>query len=292
MVTEFFMGKGSITTPRELFVYECWGPRAPQKEPCFNEYLGLWPEPPFYYLFADRQVLSQVGEWVLTQPGWFLRDTYRLDYDAWQQGGLEPCTVGSFHLVKEGGAALPGDAGTVIHLRPGLVFGSGLHPTTQACLQLIDDYRGDFRDAKVIDLGTGTGVLTIACARLGASLVVAVDCNPMAIRETRVNIRLNAVEPAAQPVMALGIKAFSGDADWLIMNLEYPVLRQLLREEEWSRYPAVLLSGFMSSQWDQVQRLIPHSFRLGRWLDWRGWCAVVLRNGTGQPREKAKIIPG
>jgi ribosomal protein L11 methyltransferase len=187
---------------------------------------------------------------------------------------------------------LPGDAGTVIHLQPGLVFGSGLHPTTQACLQLIDDCRGEFRAAKVIDLGTGSGVLTIACARLGASLVVAVDCNPMAIRETRVNIRLNAVEPVAQPVMALGLKAFSGGADWLIMNLEYPVLCQVLREEEWSGYPAVLLSGFMSSQWDQVQWLIPHSSRLERWLEWRGWCAVVLRNGTGQPRENAKIIPG
>jgi ribosomal protein L11 methyltransferase len=279
-------------SPRELFVYECWGPRATLGEPCFEGYLGLWPEPPFYYLFADRQVLSQVTEWVLAQSGWTLRDTYRLDYEQWQQITLEPCRVGSFTIQREDGTDSGGAAGDVIRLRPGLVFGTGLHPTTQACLQLIDDSRNEFRAAKVIDLGTGTGVLAIACARLGASLVLAADCNPMAVRETSVNIRLNEVQGVVQAMVALGLGAFAPGADWLLMNLEYPVLFQILQEEAWTRYPAVLLSGFMPSQWEYLRRFIPRTFQLVRRLERHGWCAVLLRSGTEHHVENAAIIPG
>ncbi len=278
-------------TPRELFVYECWGARTLQGEPGFEGYLGLWPEPPFYYLFADRQVLSQVEEWVRVQPGWELRNTYRLDYEQWQQGGLEPCRVGSFHIAKDGREVSCQDSDTIIRLHPGLVFGSGLHPTTQACLLLIERFHSELSGARVIDLGTGTGILAIACARLGASTVVAIDSNPMATRETLLNIRLNHLERVVHPVLASGLDSLNSCPEWIVMNIEYPVLCQVLQEGAWSRYSHVLMSGFMASQWCDVRRLITRSHQLLDQLECQGWCAVALQNGTEHLRENAEIIP-
>ncbi len=288
---EIAMGKNQ-STPSELHVYECWGNQPPRTEPCFEGYLGLWPETPFYYLFADRQVLSLVTDWVQEQPGWSLRGRYLLDYDQWQQGGSESLEVGSLRIVKGVPVEDSGDPDKTIVLHPGLVFGSGLHPSTQACLLVIDRYQYQLRGARVIDLGTGTGVLAITCAKLGAAGVVAVDCNPMAVRETRTNISLNGLESLIQPVLALGLGAFKGHMDWLIMNLEYPVLTQLLQEGPWSRYPTVLLSGFLPARWQELQRFIPPFYFLDYWLDWQGWCAALLRNSSSGVCEKPEIISG
>jgi ribosomal protein L11 methyltransferase len=278
--------------PTELHVYECRGNEPPQIEPSFEGYLGLWPEPPFYYLFADRQVLSLVTDWVLEQPGWSIRDQYLLEYDQWQESGNESMEIGSLRIVKGVSADNISSPGKTIVLNPGLVFGNGLHPSTQACLLMIDRYRHQLSGAKVMDLGTGTGVLAIACAKLGAAGVVAVDCNPMAIRETRANVRLNGLESLIHPVLALGLGAFKGHMDWLIMNLEYPVLTQLLQEGPWHRYSTVLLSGFLPAWWHELQRFIPPLYCLEHWLDWQGWCAALLRNPSGGASEKPEVISG
>lgn len=276
----------------ELYVYECRGNQPPQTEPRFEGYLGLWPEPPFYYLFADRQVLSQVNDWVLEQPGWSVRDQYLLDYDQWQQGGMESCEIGSFRILKHGSLDISPDLGRTIWLQPGLVFGSGLHPTTQACLLAIDRYQHQLRGAKVIDLGTGSGVLALACARLGAAGVLAVDCNPMAVRETTINIGLNRLGHRIQPVRAMGLGAFRTSLDWLIMNLEFPVLLQLLTEESWRGYPNVLLSGFMPAMWAELQRFVPPRYALNCRIDRHGWCAVLLQSPASGACEKPGIVSG
>jgi hypothetical protein len=93
-------------------------------------------------------------------------------------------------------------------------------------------------------------------------------------------------------MVALGLGAFAPGADWLLMNLEYPVLFQILQEEAWTRYPSVLLSGFMPSQWGNLRRFIPRTFQLVRRLERLGWCAVLLRSGTEHHVENAAIIPG
>ncbi len=75
----------------------------------------------------------------------------------------------------------------VIELDPGLAFGTGYHPTTYTCLEAIDKLI--FEGAKVLDLGTGSGILSIAAAHLGASGVVAMDIDSQAVRAARQNFR-------------------------------------------------------------------------------------------------------
>jgi len=80
----------------------------------------------------------------------------------------------------------------VIEMDPGMAFGSGSHATTRLCLVLLEEYlhSGD----TVLDLGSGSGILAIAAARLGAARVLALDIDPEAVRVTRENVQRNGLE--------------------------------------------------------------------------------------------------
>jgi ribosomal protein L11 methyltransferase len=80
----------------------------------------------------------------------------------------------------------------VIALDPGMAFGSGLHPTTRLCLEALEDQVRP--GTTLLDVGTGSGILAIAAARLGASRVLALDTDPLAVRVARENVALNRVE--------------------------------------------------------------------------------------------------
>ena len=81
----------------------------------------------------------------------------------------------------------------VLALDPGMAFGTGLHPTTRLCLAAVESLadRGDLADARVLDVGCGSGILAIAAARLGARTAFGVDIDPIAVEATTSNARRN-----------------------------------------------------------------------------------------------------
>jgi len=107
---------------------------------------------------------------------------------------------------------------------PGSAFGTGTHETTQLCLGFLETLAHDASLGTVLDLGTGTGLLSIAAVRLGADRVVAVDIDPEAVRSARHHCRLNAVE--VHVMQGDGGKALApGSFDLVLANL---TTRQLL----------------------------------------------------------------
>ncbi|MBX3069595.1 MAG: 50S ribosomal protein L11 methyltransferase [Thermomicrobiales bacterium] len=86
--------------------------------------------------------------------------------------------------------ATPGDL--VITLDPGMAFGTGTHPTTRLCLQLLESM--PVAGKRVLDAGTGTGVLALGAVLLGADAVTAVDIDQVAVRQSGENVALNGLE--------------------------------------------------------------------------------------------------
>lgn len=85
----------------------------------------------------------------------------------------------------------PGDDDIVVLLDPGMAFGTGTHPTTQTALRLLETLELDGRT--VFDVGTGSGIIAIAAAKLGARKVDGVDIDPVSVRQAQTNIDLNGV---------------------------------------------------------------------------------------------------
>jgi len=90
----------------------------------------------------------------------------------------------------------PGDV--VLRLDPGMAFGTGLHPTTRMCCQALEDLLQP--GAQVLDVGTGSGILAIAAARLGARHVLAMDIAEESVKAARENVALNGVSDVVQVI--------------------------------------------------------------------------------------------
>jgi ribosomal protein L11 methyltransferase len=88
----------------------------------------------------------------------------------------------------------PGDV--VLRLDPGMAFGTGLHPTTQLCVALLERYLRP--GCRALDLGCGSGILAITAAKLGAETVLALDTDPIAVKATRENVERNGVAELVQ----------------------------------------------------------------------------------------------
>jgi ribosomal protein L11 methyltransferase len=122
--------------------------------------------------------------------------------------------------------ALTGDV--VLALDPGMAFGTGLHPTTQLCLGALEHLagRGILAGARVLDVGSGSGILSIAAAKLGAREVLAVDTDPIAVDATTANVATNglaAVIHASQGSVPTG----DGPFDVVCANLIGTLLVEL-----------------------------------------------------------------
>ena len=111
---------------------------------------------------------------------------------------FKPVRIGERLVIKptwEEYRELPGDL--VIQIDPGMAFGTGAHPTTRMCLESLEricfNENGGKLPEAVLDVGTGSGVLSIAAALMGATIIDAVDIDPEAVRVTRENLELNKV---------------------------------------------------------------------------------------------------
>ena len=112
--------------------------------------------------------------------------------EAWK-AHFEPITVGERLLIKPSWIEMmPPPGRIVIDLDPGMAFGTGLHPSTQLCLRACEWAIG--RDYKALDLGTGSGILAIAAAKLGARRVIARDIDEVAVKVAQENVERNGVQ--------------------------------------------------------------------------------------------------
>jgi ribosomal protein L11 methyltransferase len=118
-----------------------------------------------------------------------------------------------------------GDASVTVIIEPGMAFGTGDHPTTQMCLAELDRVLAKRPGASVLDVGCGSGVLSIAARQLGAGRVVGNDIDPIAVRVARENAAINGV-PEIE-ITERPLERIDGTFDVVVANLFSGVLCQL-----------------------------------------------------------------
>lgn len=150
----------------------------------------------------------------------------------------------------------PHQSGRVaVVIDPGPAFGTGHHPTTQMCLEAVERYLRP--GMRVLDLGTGSGILAIAAARLGAGRVVALDTDPAAVKATLSNSRANRVlgRVSVRPGSLDGrLRPF----DLLLANISGQAIMELARPLSRAARPGavVAVSGFLSESLNAVERAL------------------------------------
>ncbi|QPF83270.1 50S ribosomal protein L11 methyltransferase [Bradyrhizobium genosp. L] len=171
-----------------------------------------------------------------------------------------------------------------IEIEAALAFGTGHHGTTRGCLLLLDHVLKAYQPRRVLDLGTGTGVLAIAAAKALHGKVLASDIDPPSVRVAAENARLNETSPLVDVIRATGFAAprFAADGpfDLVLANILANPLRQLAgpMARHLASSAQVILSGLLTHQAPAViaayraRGLVPL-----RHLKIEGWSSLLLR---------------
>lgn len=143
--------------------------------------------------------------------------------------------------------------GKEIVLDPGLAFGTGTHATTSMCLTLMDRHIGSPPPSRLLDVGTGTGILAIAAAFLGVGEILAVDVDPVSIRVARENIKANGVEKSVTVVEG-SIDRAEGAYDMITANLYSSLLTSMADPLSRALAPGGMLiaTGIMEGEKEEV----------------------------------------
>lgn len=166
----------------------------------------------------------------------------------------------------------------VLALDPGMAFGTGLHPTTRLCLVALEALadRGSVRDAHVLDVGCGSGILAIAACRLGAASGLGVDLDPIAVEATVANARRNRLTRRIRAVLG-SIPTGEPPVDLVLANLIASVLVSLAADLATSlrRGGSLLASGiFIDREAEVVAALASAGLEVaGRWAE-EDWVAI------------------
>ncbi len=209
--------------------------------------------------------------------------------NAWKEH-YRPFRVGKNIWIKPSWSTIEMDNGekpedVVIILDPGMAFGTGLHPTTQMCLRALEDIvrPGD----SVLDVGTGSGILAIAALKLGASRVLGVDTDEVAIQSAVENANRNNAGDVT--IFWQGGVESVKDRGWniVVVNILAPVIVKLLTEAELMGYLEaqgwLVLSGIIDSQTEEIEMIIRScGGSISQKLTVRDWVTLLVHKNPSK----------
>ncbi len=201
---------------------------------------------------------------------------------AWREH-FRPVAVGRTLLVTPPWETPAASDRVVLAIEPGRAFGTGHHGTTAGCLELLESLVAAERPARVLDLGTGSGILAIAAARLGVAEVLACDTDPDAIAATEGNAARNGVTGRVRAVVADIATLATAPAPLVLANLLAAAHRALAPRyrELVGGGGALVLGGLLDAEAEEVTAVLTaHGFRREAVRSLEGWTSLALRHAT------------
>jgi len=237
---------------QDLYIYYLNGRLKAGSEMFQDNFIGNWEEENDSFLFFSSPATRQVENLLRLEPQLSYVDSYRMPYEHWLGEVFNTFEHGKFRVtppwetVENRAGAIPDKL--QILLDPGLVFGTGTHPTTRDCLEALEFAACSKQLETVLDLGTGTGLLALAAARLGSERTVAVDLNLLAAKTAGKNVRLNQLEDRIVIVQGKAEDIITYPADLVIANIHYDVMRHLVNSKGFLAKKRFILSGLLRSE--------------------------------------------
>ncbi|MEK7341842.1 MAG: 50S ribosomal protein L11 methyltransferase, partial [Candidatus Binatota bacterium] len=169
----------------------------------------------------------------------------------------------------------------VITIEPGMAFGTGTHSTTRCCLEFLEEATGLLAQEPIaaLDVGTGSGILAIALAKMGASRVLALDSDPVALKSAQANVRHNRVGRAVR-LSNFGLGGVKESFAVVVANLTAETIIELaaLLQKRVSAGGYLILSGIVRPKAGEVMRCFsPHPFMLARQTTQGEWVTLMLK---------------
>ncbi len=214
----------------------------------------------------DTRNQIEQGLWYLgrikTLPAAQYRQVNQVDWaESWKKH-YQPIAIGKRIIIVPAWLENPDPSRTVIRIDPGMAFGTGTHPTTQLCLEMTETYLSPGRlnvnseTMDVIDIGCGSGILSIAALKLGARRALGVDIDPDAIRATEENAQTNQIRENLELGLGSLQDVLDGrfsirNAPLVFANILAPVIIRLFQEglgDLLTPGGVLILSGILAEQ--------------------------------------------
>lgn len=215
--------------------------------------------------------------------------------EAWKRH-FSPINVGRRLSILPAWMEPPDQGRLSVRIDPGMAFGTGTHPSTQLCLEMIEGWfvqeeeKGRKEEGvSVIDLGCGSGILAVAALKLGAGRALGVDVDPQAIRSARQNAENNGVEENLELEVGSLADILAGkyslrQAPLVVANILAPTLIKLLEEglaEIVAPGGALILSGILAEQATEVIAVAEKSdLRVVETRQQEDWVALALERSS------------
>lgn len=165
-----------------------------------------------------------------------------------------------------------------VYLDPGMAFGTGTHETTSLCAEFLE--YANCMDKKILDIGTGSGILAIAAAKLGAEKVLAIDIDPVAVDVARENTVLNKCDDKVEVIEGDLTKGIEFKGDIVVANLIAEIIVVLAKSvsKYMERDGLFISSGILTEKKNMViEALEKEDFKIQDIKEKGEWCSILCR---------------
>ena len=195
----------------------------------------------------------------------------------WKQY-FKPIPVGEKLLIRPTWEEVEDSGGrTVLDLDPGLAFGTGTHETTRLCMELLEKYVQPGMD--VLDVGCGSGILSVAALLLGAQKAVGVDIDELAVKTADENAAINHVAERFTGICGNLTDKVTGKYDIVVANIVADVIIMLTKDVEQFMKPdtVYLMSGIIDTREQDVMAAVEQHFEIIDRKEEKGWVALSAK---------------
>lgn len=163
---------------------------------------------------------------------------------------------------------------TVLHLEPGIAFGTGTHETTRLCLEALEEHITD--GATVLDVGCGSGILAVASLLLGAKSAIGIDIDELAVKSSRENAERNGVSDRYTAIHGNLADKVTGTYDVITANIVADAIIMLSGdiEKHMHKDTVYIMSGIIDSRFDDVLAALPKSLKIIETREEKGWYCI------------------